>query len=81
MQNLDKLKVKNVYKTISKKPTTIRADAHLDEVVKAIIYDPVTRSVYVVDEDMRFIGFITVLELLRLTEIKAGGIFREEMRL
>jgi len=73
MRNLENLKVKDVYKTISKKPTTVPVDAHLDEVVKAIIDDPVTRSVYVVDENMRFVGFITVLQLLRLTEIKAGG--------
>lgn len=73
MKEIKQLLVRDVYKTISLKPTVIPENTKLEDVIRAIIKDPVTRSVYVIDNKQKFIGFITVLQLLRLTLIREGG--------
>jgi len=76
------LLVRNVYKTITLKPTVVSEDTELKDVIRAIINDPITRSVYVIDKRKRFVGYITVLQLLRLTHIRWGGTLprREETK-
>jgi len=67
-------KVKEIYRTISTKPIIVSRNIHIKEVVKMLLEDPITRSVYVVD-DGKIVGIITVLHLLKVSGYRFFGIF------
>lgn len=58
-------KVKNARKLITEKPSVIQENASLKELVLAITEDARTRALYVVDEDKKLQGTITLRELIK----------------
>ncbi len=58
---MERMKVKFVRKLITQEASTVRRDAGAMEIAKAIVADPKTRSVYVVDSDNKFLGIIPVI--------------------
>ena len=67
-------KVGEIYKTISTKPTIVSKNVDIKDIVKMLLKDPITRSVYVVDKG-KIVGIITVLHLLKVSGYKFFGIF------
>ncbi len=58
---MERMKVKFVRKLITQEASTVRRDAGAMEIAKAIVADPKTRSVYVVDSDNKLLGIIPVI--------------------
>ncbi len=58
---MERMKVKSVRKLITQQASTVRKDAKAMEIAKAIVADPKTRSVYVVDADNKLLGIIPVI--------------------
>ncbi len=54
-------KVKSVRSLITKSASTVKKDADAMTIAKAIVKDPKTRSVYVVDSDNKLLGIIPVI--------------------
>ncbi len=80
MRNFEKLKVKNVWKTISKKATTVRMDADIDEAMHHPIFvyendlllkilksmvDEKVQELPVVNSEKKIIGDLNCLEILK----------------
>lgn len=59
------LKVKDLLKFSTTQPTLIPAHTPLRDVARQLVLDPLTREVYVTDEQNRFIGVITLRRLAR----------------
>ncbi len=55
------LRVKSVRTLITKSASTVKKDADAMEIARAIVKDPKTRSVYVVDGDNKLLGIIPVI--------------------
>lgn len=67
------LKVKDVYRKITLKPSLVNAEDTLEVVKEKIARgSPVNRSVYVVDPDLSLIGIITLQELMRVFAVNAS---------
>jgi len=62
---MKKIKVKKVRRLITIKPTLVRENATLHQVAKDLISDPKTRAVYVVDEERRLKGIITLESIMK----------------
>ena len=62
---MERMKVKSVRKLITQEASTVRRDAGAMEIAKAIVADPKTRSVYVVDSDNKLLGIIPVINFTR----------------
>lgn len=60
----------NAAKTV--RPATVRKDATLREAVETIVKDSETRKVYVLDDDGRLVGSITLEILLRHAGYRLG---------
>ncbi|MCD4740240.1 CBS domain-containing protein [archaeon] len=58
------MKVTDCYKELTLTATTIKEHASLQEVVNALVSDPRTRSVYVINDQEKLIGVITVKGVL-----------------
>jgi CBS domain-containing protein len=66
-------KVAECYQKITLTPSTVNADDSITLVRKKITKaDPVNRSVYVVDENNKLLGIITVKELLKVLAVRGG---------
>ncbi len=58
---MEGFKVKSVRTLITKNASTVKKDADAMTIAKAIVKDPKTRSVYVVDSDNKLLGIIPVI--------------------
>ncbi len=58
---MKRIKVKSVRNLITKEASLVKRDANAMEIAKAIVKDPKTRSVYVVDNDNKLLGIIPVI--------------------
>ncbi|PLV59737.1 CBS domain-containing protein [Thermotoga sp. KOL6] len=71
------MKVADVYKLISLRPTVVEESTPIEEIVEKLLEDPVTRTVYVV-RDGKLVGMIPVLHLLKVTGFHFFGFIPKE---
>ena len=64
--------VAEVYTTLTKDPPLLNADAPLEEVIKILLKDPLSRSVYIVDSGNRLLGIISTLLILKTSHYLKG---------
>ncbi len=63
--HMKRLKVKNIRMMITQEASVVDEDANLVNVAEAIVDDPKTRSVYVLNRDKKLVGIIPVIELVQ----------------
>ena len=61
------MKVKNVYKTITKDPPIVDINTSIEDVVKFFVEHPISRSVYVCKEDNYLVGIISAYFTMKST--------------
>ena len=66
------LKVEEVYETMVGKPAVVKEDAIIKDAVEAMTQNYISRKVYVVDEEGKLKGVITIETLLRHVGYKVG---------
>jgi len=68
------VRVSDVLQMVAKtvKPATVRGDASLREAVEVIVKDSDTRKVYVLDDEERVVGTVTLEVLLRHAGYRLG---------
>ena len=66
------MKVKEVHKYITIEPPIVREDAPIKEVIKALLKDPRSRSVYVINDNGVLTGIIPTSMILKATHILKG---------
>lgn len=68
-----KEQVKDAESLIVSDPTEVKLGTQVIDAVDAILKDPRTQTVYVVDEDGLLEGLVTVHELLKVSSIQVGA--------
>ena len=63
---MKKLTVARARRLIVERPVIVHKDESLPELVLAITTDPKTRSIYVVDDNERLIGMITIHDIINV---------------
>jgi len=71
--------VRDAENLIVNEPSTVRSGARVIEAVEAMVKDPRTETVYVVDLYNRLKGIITVNDLLKVSSIQMGATKRTRM--
>ena len=66
------MKVKEVHKYITIEPPIVREDAPIKEVIEALLKDPRSRSVYVINDNGILAGIIPTSMILKATHILKG---------
>jgi CBS-domain-containing membrane protein len=66
------LLVEEVSDSLIKQPSTITKGASIRDVIDTMLEDPVTRKVYVVDDEGKLVGMVTTATLLRLIGYRVG---------
>jgi CBS domain-containing protein len=66
------LLVGDVYDLVLKEPSTVKTGAKIREVFDELLTHPVSRKVYVVDEEGKLLGAVTTQTLLRLLGYRVG---------
>lgn len=64
--HLDKAYVKDIMNLVVEKPATAFENDSIDSILKKVIEDPVTRHVYIIDENHKLIGSIRVNYLIEI---------------
>lgn len=64
--------VKEVYTSLTKEPPLIRSNALLKEAIQVLLKDPLSRSVYVVNDDSKLVGIVSTLMLLKVSHYLQG---------
>ncbi len=67
-------KVRDCFRTISKGADLVSPDASVEQVIASVAQDPASRAVFVVDEERRLLGIISVREILAVL----GGKYANE---
>ncbi len=62
---MKRLKVKNIRTMITQEASVVDEDANLIDVAEAIVDDPKTRAVYVINKEKKLVGIIPVIELVQ----------------
>ena len=62
---MKRLKVKNIRMMITQEASVVDEDASLIDVAEAIVEDPKTRAVYVLNKEKKLVGIIPVIELVQ----------------
>ena len=62
---MKRLKVKNIRKMITQEASVVDEDTSLIDVAEAIVEDPKTRAVYVLNKEKKLVGIIPVIELVQ----------------
>jgi CBS domain-containing protein len=75
-KDLSDLLVDDVFTEFVVEPTVVRSGEGINKAIDAMIANPVTRKVYIIDEDGRLVGMIRTETLLRLVGYRLG--VREE---
>ncbi|UCH88394.1 MAG: CBS domain-containing protein [Thermoplasmata archaeon] len=71
--------VKDATSLIVNDPAIVTLGSKVFSAVEAILRDPRTKTVYVVDEKKKLVGIITVSDLLKISCIQIGGIKRPRL--
>lgn len=66
------LLVEEVSDSLIKEPSIISKEASIRDVIDTMLKDPVTRKVYVVDDEGKLVGMVTTATLLRLIGYRVG---------
>jgi CBS domain-containing protein len=66
------LSIEDIYEILTDKPVIVKNDSILKEAIDAITKNSTSRKVYVVDNDEKLIGVITIEALLRHVGYKVG---------
>ncbi len=69
---MENVRVKDVYKTLTKEPPVLKADDPLKAVVHILLKDPRYKSVFVVDDTGRLIGIVSTLIFLKVSHYLYG---------
>jgi CBS domain-containing protein len=64
--------VGDVYEQIVKKPSVVRRDSKIKEVIESMLQNPLSRKVYVVDADGKLLGMVNTETVLRLIGYRVG---------
>ena len=64
--------VKEVYTSLTKEPPLIGSDALLKDAIRVLLKDPLSRSIYVVNDDGKLAGIVSTLMLLKVTHYLQG---------
>ncbi|MDE5415634.1 CBS domain-containing protein [Alkalihalobacterium chitinilyticum] len=65
--------ISEFYQSITKTASTVLLDDSIDAIIKKIVNrDPVNRSVYVVNEQAKLFGIITLKELFQILAVRGG---------
>ncbi len=64
--------VSDVYELMVKRPSTVKKDGEIKEVIEAMLQNPISRKVYVVNDDGKLLGMINTETLLRLIGYRVG---------
>ncbi|MBC7108176.1 MAG: CBS domain-containing protein [Methanomassiliicoccales archaeon] len=64
--------VGDVYDLIVKRPSTVKSSAKIRDAIEEMLQNPVSRKVYVVDDDGKLIGTVTTETILRLLGYRVG---------
>src|SRR5512133_3334738 len=64
--------VGDVYEAVVKNASTVRRDGSIKQVIEAMLQNPISRKVYVVDEQDRLLGVIRTETVLRLVGYRVG---------
>lgn len=69
---LEKIKVVDVYKKIVREPLIVMSKTKLKDVIDMMIKNPTTNTVFVIDNDRKTIGQMTLMNILNLLSARAG---------
>jgi len=58
------IKVKSLHRLVTHQPILLKRDTPIDEIAKKILINPVTHSFYVIDDEARLVGKITLAKLV-----------------
>ncbi len=64
--------VGDVYELIVKRPSTIARGAKISTVIEGMLDNPVSRKVYVIDDEGRLLGMVNTETILRLMGYRVG---------
>ncbi len=64
--------VKEVYTSLTKEPPLIGSDALLKDAIRVLLKDPLSRSIYVVNDDGKLAGIVSTLMLLKVSHYMQG---------
>lgn len=64
--------VSDVYELVVKKPSTVKKEGKIKEVIESMLQNPLSRKVYVVDDDGKLLGMINTETILRLVGYRVG---------
>lgn len=64
--------VGDVFDQIVKRPTTVTPESTINEVIEGMLNNPVSRKVYVVDQEGRLLGMVNTDTVLRLIGYRTG---------
>jgi len=62
----------DVYDKIVLKPSQLRKDAKINDAIEQMIANPLSRKVYVVDDDGKYVGTVSTETILRLIGYRVG---------
>jgi len=66
------LKVKEVYHYLTKTAPVLKSGSSIEEVIYLLLRDPLSRSVYIIDDNEFLVGIISTLQLMKLTHLLKG---------
>ncbi len=64
--------VGEIYKTFTVKPPVLHENAKIQDIIKILLEDPQSRSVYIVDNNNKLTGIISTLLIMKATHIIKG---------
>jgi CBS domain-containing protein len=64
--------VGDVYDQIVKRPSTVKPSAKIRDAIEEMLQNPISRKVYVVDDDGKLMGTVTTETILRLLGYRVG---------
>jgi CBS domain-containing protein len=64
--------VGDVFDQIVKRPTTVTGESTINDVIEGMLGNPVSRKVYVVDEQEKLLGMVNTDTVLRLIGYRTG---------
>jgi len=64
------MKVRNHYQSVTPEVDLIGVETSIEEIIEIISRNPASRSVYVIDEDEKLVGIISVKEILNIMGAK-----------
>jgi len=76
---LSKELISEIHTLIVNNPATVQTGSKILDAVESMLDDPRTHAVYVVDEDEKVIGIITLSDLIGVTSVQTGAVAKKKM--